>query len=104
MLALRKSNADISSIKEKFRWYQERFGGGDTDIFIDQAIRVAEHWVYNCGCEDEITKEFVEDCFHGALDVEDVVFNAKIRLKTKELDERYALLSEMLSELRVLIK
>lgn len=104
MLALRKTKADIESVKAKFAEYQKRFGGGDTDIFIDQAIRVAECWVEKCDCDEYVTREFVEDCFNGALDIEDAVFNAKVRLKTKELDERYALINEILSDLRVLIK
>lgn len=89
--------------KKRYEEYKAKYG---SDILIDQAIRLVEHWLENQDKSNEnyLDKEFVDDAMEMAFDIEIAALDASQQLKTKASREKYERINEILSDLRVLMK
>lgn len=93
----------VHTAKQRYTEYKEKYG---SDIYIDQAIRLVDHWLENQNKQSEsyLDKEFIKDAMEIAFDIEIAALDASQQLKTKASREKYERINEILSDLRVLMK
>lgn len=94
--------ASVHEAKSLYKSYKDEYG---SDILIDQAILLVDHWVKNQDKSSDqfIETEIIDDAMEMAFDIELAALNASLQLKTKASRDKYEKINEILSHLRALL-